>query len=103
MIASIVLVLNRFDLRVWAFFLPILLLLIAFLMISAVRYPSFKNIGWDTRTRARSFIYLFVGLSMMLIFYSFAFAAIFMVYIFYGLFRHFRKNKIFMRKKPRKI
>ncbi len=93
MIASIVLVLNRFDLRIWTFFLPILLLLIAFLMISAVRYPSFKNIGWDTKTRFRTFIYLFVGLSTMILFHSIAFAAIFLIYIFYGLFRHFRSKK----------
>ena len=93
MIASIVLVLNRYDLRVWSFFLPILLLLVAFLMISAVPYPSFRNIGWETRTRFRSFIYFFAGLSLIFLFHNFAFALIFLVYIFYGLFRHFRKNR----------
>ncbi len=93
MIASIVLVLNRFDLRAWAFFLPILLLLVAFLMISSVPYPSFKNIGWDTRTRFRSFIYLFAGLGLIFLFHSVSFAAIFLVYIFYGLFRHLKNNR----------
>ncbi len=93
MIASIVLVLNRYDLRAWSFFLPILLLLVAFLMISAVPYPAFKDIGWDTRTRFRSFIYLFAGLGLIFLYHNFAFAIISLAYIFYGLFRHFRKNR----------
>ncbi len=93
MIASFVLVLNRYDLRAWSFFLPILLLLVAFLMISKVPFPSFKNIGWDTRTRVRSFIYLFVGLGLVFLFHDFAFAILFVGYLFFGLIRHFRKNK----------
>ena len=93
MIASIVLVLNHYDLRVWSFFLPILLLLVAFLMISTVPYPAFKDIGWDTRTPFRSFIYLFAGLGLIFLYHNFTFAIIALVYIFYGLFRHFGKNR----------
>lgn len=92
-IASIVLVLNRFDLRAWAFLLPFLLLLIAFLMVSNIRYPSFKTIDWHTETKFRTFIILFVGIALIFLFRSFAIAGAFLMYIFYGLVRHLRSGK----------
>ncbi len=92
MIASLVLLLNSHDLRAWAIFLPILLLLIAFLMVSNIPYPSFKNIDWQTKTKFRTFIYLFVGLGFIFLFRSIALALLFLGYIFYGIFRHFQRE-----------
>src|SRR5690606_37330710 len=43
-IASIVLLLNHHDLRAGAAFLPIPMILISLLMVSSIRYPSFKKI-----------------------------------------------------------
>lgn len=88
MIASLVLVLNSYDLRSWSIFLPILLLLIAFLMVSNISYPSFKTIDWQTQTRLRTFVYLAVGFALVYLFRSVAISLLFLTYIFYGLIRH---------------
>ena len=89
MIASLVLVLNRIELPNWSIFLPALLLLIATLMVSDVRYPSFKHINWRTELKLKPFIYLLIVLLFVYLLRSFALAIIFLTYIFYGLFLHF--------------
>lgn len=93
MIVSLVLLLNRHDLRAWAIFLPILLLLIAFLMVSTVPYPSFKNIGWHTRTKFRTFIGLLIGLVLLFQYPSIAVVGLFLSYIFFGLGRHLYRRR----------
>ncbi len=92
MIASLVLVLNSYELRAWSIFLPILLLLIAFLMVSNIPYPSFKTIDWQTQIRLRTFVYLAVGFTLIYFFRSVAISILFLSYIFYGLLRHFMKE-----------
>lgn len=89
MIASLVLVLNSFDLRALGILLPPLLLAIAVLMVSNIPYPSFKNIDWQTSTRFRTFIYLIFGLSIAFIIKELAFALLFLGYISYGPIRFF--------------
>ena len=89
MIASLVLVLNSYELRAWSIFLPILLLLIAFLMVSNIPYPSFKTIDWQTQTRLRTFVYLAAGFTLIYLFRSVAISILFLTYIFYGLLRYF--------------
>ena len=91
MVASLVLVLNSFDLRGLAILLPPLLLAVAVLMISNIRYPSFKEVDWHTSTRFRTFIYLVFGLGFAFVFQELAFAAIFLAYIAYGPARHFAR------------
>ncbi|MGE4181776.1 MAG: CDP-diacylglycerol--serine O-phosphatidyltransferase [Limisphaerales bacterium] len=34
----------------WRFLLPVILVLLSFMMVSQVRYPTFKNINWRTQT-----------------------------------------------------
>lgn len=89
MVASLVLVLNSFDLRGLAILLPPLLLAIAVLMVSNVPYPSFKDIGWQTSTRFRTFIYIIFGLGIAFVIKELAFALLFLAYIAYGPVRHF--------------
>ncbi|MEX0330197.1 MAG: CDP-diacylglycerol--serine O-phosphatidyltransferase [Puniceicoccaceae bacterium] len=89
MVSSIVLVLNRFDLPSVALFLPILLILIATLMVSSVRYPSLKTIGTHTKVDIRGFIFLFLVFTAIYLFHFLAIAIVFLGYIFYGLVRHF--------------
>ncbi len=89
MIASLVLVLNSFDLRGLSLLMPPLMLAIAVLMVSNIPYPSFKDIDWQTSTRFRTFIYLILGLGMAFIMKEFSFALIFFSYIAYGPIRHF--------------
>lgn len=68
MIASLVLVLNTFEMRGLAILMPPFMLAIAFLMISNIQYPSFKQIDWNTSTRFRTFILLILGLGTAFIF-----------------------------------
>jgi CDP-diacylglycerol--serine O-phosphatidyltransferase len=88
-ISSIVLVLNRFDLPAGTLFLPILLILIALLMVSNVRYPSLKTIGTHTQVNLRGFVFLFLLITAIFFFHFLAISLVFLGYIFYGLGRHF--------------
>lgn len=88
MIASLVLVLNTFELRGLAILMPPFMLAIAFLMISNIQYPSFKQIDWNTSTRFRTFIFLILGLGTAFIFQKLFFAILFFAYIAYGPIRH---------------
>ena len=92
MIASLVLVINSYNLKDGAIFLPVLLLLIAFLMVSNIRYPSFKTIDWNTQAKSRTFIYFLGGLALIYHFRWFAVAILFFSYIFFGLLRHYREE-----------
>jgi len=92
MIASLVLVINRFDLKNWAIFLPILLVVIAVLMVSNVRYPGFKTIDWQTQTRLRTFLAFLACLLMVFLFRSVAIAGCFLGYIFFGIVRHYHRG-----------
>lgn len=97
MIASLVLVLNSFDLRGLAIIMPPLMLAIALLMISNIPYPSFKNIDWQTSTRFRTFILLIFGLGIAFVIKELAFVLIFFSYIVFGpsryLIRHYKARK----------
>lgn len=75
----------------WALALPLLLLLIAMLMISSVRYPSFKQVDWQTRARIRTFVLVLVVIGMVFVFREIALLLIFLGYIAYGIIGHFRR------------
>lgn len=100
MISSLVLLMNKFDVKGLAIFLPALMILIAVLMVSSIHYPSFKHIDWTTRLKFRSFILVIVVVSIIAMIREVGIALIFLGYIFYGLvldlkcrFRE-RKNKL---------
>ena len=87
-IASLVLVINRFDLKAWALLLPILMLLIAWLMVSNVPYPSFKHIDWNTETKIRAFILMVSVVAVLLTFEELSLAILSLTYVFWGLFKY---------------
>lgn len=94
MIASLVLVITSletpsFDSRSLALLIPPFMLAIAYLMVSNIPYPSFKDIDWHTQTKVRSFIVLVLGIGTAVFFNEFFFAIIFFTYISYGPVRHF--------------
>lgn len=94
MIASLVLVITSletpsFDSRSLALLIPPFMLAIAYLMVSNIPYPSFKDLDWQTQTKFRSFIGLILGLGTAFFFKEFFFAIIFFTYISYGPVRHF--------------
>jgi CDP-diacylglycerol--serine O-phosphatidyltransferase len=74
-----------------ALVLPVLLLMIAVLMVSTIRYPSFKQVDWQTKTRFRTFVLIIIIAGSIFWLQAVAFISIFLAYIFYGIFHHFRR------------
>lgn len=98
-VASLVLLLLNLaehdkSLRSWAYSLPFLMLLVAVLMVSTVRYPSGKNIDLQTRTRLSTFIILLVSIGLIIEFKEIAVFCACLAYIFFGLLRHVRRARV---------
>jgi len=72
--------------------LPPLLLLVAMLMVSMVRYPSGKQIDMRTKTKLTTLvIYVAVGAAVVR-FKEYAIFVVCLGYIFFGLIRHWRRH-----------
>jgi CDP-diacylglycerol--serine O-phosphatidyltransferase len=80
------------SLKAWALALPPLMLLVAFLMMSTVRYPSGKKVDMQTQTRLRPFILILSVIGLIILFKEVAVLGICLGYIFFGLFRHIRRG-----------
>lgn len=91
-IASLVLVMSELNCRFIWLLMPPLMLLIAFLMVSTIRYPSFKNIDAQTQIRPKTFLIVVIVIAALFIYKEYAFALIFLSYIFYGLLKHLAKK-----------
>jgi len=93
MVASIVLVMINFEFRrEFYLLLPPLMLLIAWMMVSKVRYPSFKHIDWQSHLNIEHFIGLIIAVILLFAFWRFSFALLFLAYLFYGVARHMRRR-----------
>ncbi|WP_082781066.1 CDP-diacylglycerol--serine O-phosphatidyltransferase [Cephaloticoccus primus] len=79
------------SLNRWALALPFLMLLIALLMVSKVRYPSGKKVDLQTTTRMGTFILILVAAGLVIALKEIALLILTLGYIFYGLIRHFRR------------
>ncbi|MCH6257686.1 CDP-diacylglycerol--serine O-phosphatidyltransferase [Puniceicoccaceae bacterium K14] len=88
MISTLVLLVTKQDMQRFAIVLPFLMLLISYLMISSIRYPSFKTIDWSTKIRFRTFVLLLAIGGGVYLFRQYAFVIIFLAYLLYGLGRH---------------
>ncbi|WP_309399583.1 CDP-alcohol phosphatidyltransferase family protein [Cerasicoccus maritimus] len=94
MVSTIVLVMLNFQFgKGFYLFLPPLMLLIAWMMVSNVRYPSFKHLGWQTHLKIPHFVGLIIFVMMLIFFWRFSFALLFLAYLFFGLFRHLKKRR----------
>lgn len=90
MVVSIVLLINsEADLQPFALALPVLMVLIAYLMVSTIRYPSFKQVDWNTRARFGTFVIFLVLVAFIFLYRQFALVALFLGYLLFGLGRHF--------------
>jgi CDP-diacylglycerol--serine O-phosphatidyltransferase len=100
MIASLVLVLSKvmkaadqkdpFEqaVQAWSWSLLPLMLIISFLMVSNVRFPSFKKLDWTARARTRGFILIVIAVFVIFRYPQFFFPAVFLGYISFSIFRH---------------
>jgi CDP-diacylglycerol--serine O-phosphatidyltransferase len=78
------------ELQRWALVLPVLMLLIAVLMVSTVRYPSGKQIDFQTKTKIPTLIAYVVVAAGVVVYKEYGMLAVCLGYIFFGLFRHLR-------------
>jgi len=89
-IAGWSLLLVRHD---WAILKPLLLvgsLMVAFLMVSNIRYPSFKKLNLDRPLMLKTLVLLTLAASLLYLFSSEGLALIILTYIFYGPIRGVR-------------
>ncbi|MCH2154820.1 MAG: CDP-diacylglycerol--serine O-phosphatidyltransferase [Opitutales bacterium] len=93
LIASLVFLITNYELKTWSIILPFLMLLIAFLMVSSVRYPSFKKVGWQTTMKPRVFIGAIALIAAIINYHEVALALLFVAYIIGGLVLHFTQHK----------
>lgn len=82
------------SLQRWALGLPVLMLLIAVLMVSKVRYPSGKQIDFQTKTKLTTLILYVIAAAAVVVYKEFGMLAACLTYIFYGLIRHIRRPKV---------
>jgi CDP-diacylglycerol--serine O-phosphatidyltransferase len=66
------------------------LLLIAVLMVSTVRYPSFKQVDWNMKTRLSTFVGVILAVIAIIQLKEIALALIFLAYVSFGVARHIR-------------
>lgn len=81
------------DIHRWAVALPPLLVLIAVLMVSTVRYPSGKKVDLQTSTKLSTFVLVVVIAGALFLFKEFGLLACTLSYIFFGLIRHWRRAR----------
>jgi CDP-diacylglycerol--serine O-phosphatidyltransferase len=98
-VASLVLFLLKLDdadksLNKFALVLPFLMVLIAGLMMSSVRYPSGKKVDLQTQTRLRTFVVMILLIGLIIVFKEVAFMGVCLGYIFFGLIRHWRRSRV---------
>ncbi len=84
----------------FALVLPFVMLLIAFLMMSTVRYPSGKTFNLQTRAKVRTVLIaiIFVGFGIAL--KEIALVTLTMGYVLYGILRHVRRSAGIRRAAP---
>ena len=76
---------NDRDLGPWKYVLAAAMLGLSLLMISNVRYPSFKKVGWKTRGTPLMIVALPILVVATVRYYYFMPAVLFSLYLFYGL------------------
>ena len=75
------------QLGLWRFGLPALMILLSGLMVSNVRYPSFKQVEWTARKSVAAFAAVVVVAMLMVVHFEVTLAVLFMAYLLYGLVR----------------
>jgi CDP-diacylglycerol--serine O-phosphatidyltransferase len=82
-----------FELGAWKWVLPGLMILLSFLMVSKLRYPSFKGLSWKTKRSVPYFIaVVFVVVLITRLPYVMP-SVLFVGYLFYGLIRPWVKRE----------
>lgn len=81
------------SLKAGALALPFLMLLIAVLMVSTIRYPSGKKVDLQTKTQLRTFVIILGLIGLVVVLKEIAVLCVCLGYIFFGLIRHWRRAR----------
>ena len=71
----------------WRFVLPALMLLLSGLMVSNVRYPTFKYIDWTLYRSVATFATVVIVGLLLAMYFQITLAGLFVAYLLYGLMR----------------
>jgi CDP-diacylglycerol--serine O-phosphatidyltransferase len=71
----------------WRISLPVLMVLLSVLMVSNVRYPTFKYIDWTLQRSVATFALVVAVALLMALNFEVTLALVFVAYMFYGLAR----------------
>ena len=71
----------------WRFALPLVMLLLSAMMVSTVKYPTFKHVDWTMRKSLATFVVVLAVLFLGLQWPQVTLAALFVCYLIYGLVR----------------
>ena len=71
----------------WGFVLPVLMVLLSILMVSNVRYPTFKYIDWTPVRSVAAFAGAVVVVLLLAVNFQVMLAALFVAYLLYGMIR----------------
>lgn len=77
----------------WKYVLPVLMVLLSYLMVSNVKYPSFKALDWKTK---RSFHWVLIAILLVFMtirFWQWMPMVLFIIYLGYGLIRPWVSRK----------
>jgi CDP-diacylglycerol--serine O-phosphatidyltransferase len=85
---------NDHELRVWKFVLAGAMLGLSLLMISNIRYPSFKKVGWRTRGTLGAIIITVLLLYVTVQFRYVMPVVLFSLYLLYGMIRPWLSQKM---------
>ena len=83
-VSSIALTMMHFELWSYTFLIAPLILVISFLMVSNIPYPSFKHIQWTSSARIRTFVVFVMCLFLLVYLGVYSFTIIFLGYIAYA-------------------
>jgi CDP-diacylglycerol--serine O-phosphatidyltransferase len=82
------------ELGKWKWAILLIMVLLSFMMISHVRYPSFKNLNWTMEKPFRTVVVLVIVVALIAIHYQVGLAVIFVSYLLYGLMRPWIRRNI---------
>lgn len=71
----------------WRFVLPFLMLILSWMMVSNVRYPTFKTVEWTLQKSVAAFAVVVVLVMLLVANFEVTLAFLFVAYLLYGLAR----------------
>ncbi|MEM9280313.1 MAG: CDP-diacylglycerol--serine O-phosphatidyltransferase [Verrucomicrobiota bacterium] len=84
---------GRSELGNWRYLLVALMILLSFLMLSDIRYPSFKGIHFSTKRTIPMTFLVFIVLLLAILYWQWMPAVLFGLYLSYGLVRPWVSRK----------